>query len=204
VPGFEERSGIAFLGAYQHHPNVEAAEYFLREVMPLLRERLPGVELRLYGSDMPESWRDLFAGEEDVAFPGWVASVDEVYDNSRVFVAPLRSGAGIKGKVIGAMAHGIPCVLSPVAAEGTGIRDGLEALVATTPAQWVDAVELLYNNSEAWSKQQHAAWAYTQTEFSLARGCELMQAALEMVDIFAAPDSSCLSHDTLSQVTKQT
>lgn len=204
VPGFEARSGIAFLGAYQHHPNVEAAEYFLREVMPLLRERLPGVELRLYGSDMPESWRDLFAGEEDVALPGWVASVDEVYDNSRVFVAPLRSGAGIKGKVIGAMAHGIPCVLSPVAAEGTGIRDGLEALVATTPAQWVDAVELLYNNSEAWSKQQHAAWAYTQTEFSLARGCELMQAAMEMVDIFAAPDSSCLSHDTLSQVTKQT
>jgi GT2 family glycosyltransferase len=204
VPSFGARHGIAFLGGYAHQPNVEAAEFFVRAVMPLLRERLPGLELRLYGSDMPQNLRDLFDGEADVALPGWVPSVDTVYDGCRVFVAPLLSGAGIKGKVIGAMAHGVPCVVSPVAAEGTGIRDGLEALVATTPAQWVDAVELLYNDSEAWSKQQHAAWAYTQTAFGLARGRELMQAALETVDVFAAPDSSCLAHDTLSQVTKQT
>lgn len=203
VPAFEARDGIAFLGGYAHLPNVEAAEFFVREVMPLVRERLPGVELRLYGSDMPQSLPDLFAGEDDVALPGWVATVDEVYDNSRVFVAPLLSGAGIKGKVIGAMAHGLPCVLSPVAAEGTGVRDGLEALVATTPAQWVDAIELLYNDRDAWSRQQHAAWAYTEREFSLARGLELMQAALEMVDIFAAPDASCLVHDTQSSVTRQ-
>jgi len=196
VPTFETRDGIAFLGSYAHHPNVEAAEFFIREVMPLLRERLPGVELRLYGSDMPQSLRDLFEGEDNVTLPGWVASVDEVYDGCRVFVAPLLSGAGIKGKVIGAMAHGVPCVLSPVAAEGTGIRDQLEALVATTPAQWVDAVELLYNDRDTWSAQQRAAWAYTETEFGLARGRELMQAALEVVDIFAAPDPNCLVHDT--------
>jgi GT2 family glycosyltransferase len=202
VATFEARDGIAFLGAYQHHPNVEAAESFVREVMPLLRERLPGVELRLYGSDMPQSLRDLLEGEDDVALPGWVVSVDEVYDNSRVFVAPLLSGAGIKGKVIGAMAHGVPCVVSPVAAEGTGIRNGLEALVATTPAQWVDAIELLYNDRDAWSAQQRAAWAYTESEFTLARGRELMQAALEMADIFAVPDASCLVHDSGSGVTK--
>jgi hypothetical protein len=89
-----------------------------------------------------------------------------------------------------------------VAAEGTGIRNGLEALVATTPAQWVDAIELLYNDRDAWSAQQRAAWAYTESEFTLARGRELMQAALEMADIFAVPDASCLVHDSGSGVTK--
>ena len=194
VPTFEARDGIAFLGGYEHKPNVEAAEFFVREVMPLLRKRLPGVELRLYGSDMPQSLRDLFDGEDDVALPGWVESVDEVYDNCRVFVAPLLSGAGINGKVIGAMSHGVPCVLSPVAAEGVGIRDRLEAPVVTTPAQWVDAIEILYNDRDTWSAQQRAAWTYTESEFGLARGRELMQAALEAVGVFAAPDSNCLVH----------
>lgn len=200
VPTFEARDGIAFLGGYEYSPNVEAAEFFVREVMPLLRKRLPGVELRLYGSDMPQSLRDLFEGEDDVALPGWVESVDEVYDNCRVFVAPLFSGAGINGKVIGAMAHGVPCVLSPVAAEGAGVRDRLEAPVVTTPAQWVDAIEALYNDGDAWSAQQRAAWAYTESEFSLARGRELMQAALKEVGVFAAPDSTCLVHHTASRV----
>jgi hypothetical protein len=196
VPAAEERSGIAFLGGYAHHPNVEAAEFFVREVMPLLRQRLPGVELRLYGSNMPEKLRELFEDEEDVATPGWVPTVDAVYDSCRVFVAPLLSGAGIKGKVIGAMAHGVPCVLSAVAAEGTGIRAGLEAQVASTPREWVDAIARLYEDGDAWRAQQGAAWAFTEREFGLARGLELMQAALETVEVFATVDTSCLAYDT--------
>ncbi|MBK6863100.1 MAG: glycosyltransferase [Ideonella sp.] len=193
VPPAEARRGIAFLGGYAHHPNVEAAEFFVREVMPLLRQRLPGVELRLYGSNMPEKLRELFEDEEDVATPGWVPTVDAVYDGCRVFVAPLLSGAGIKGKVIGAMAHGVPCVLSPVAAEGTGIRAGLEAQVASTPREWVDAIARLYEDGDAWRAQQAAAWTFTEREFGLARGLELMQAALEVVEIFATPDPDCLA-----------
>lgn len=196
VPPFEARAGIAFLGGYAHHPNVEAAEFFVRDVMPLLRERLPGVELRLYGSNMPEELMDLVAEEPGVSTPGWVPSVDEVYDGCRVFVAPLLSGAGIKGKVIGALAKGVPCVLSPVALEGTGIRDGLEARVAASPQEWVDAIAALYEDPVAWAAQQQAAWAFTQQSFGFAHGQTLMQSALAMVEIFASPDPACLVHDT--------
>lgn len=168
VPPAEARSGIAFLGGYAHHPNVEAAEFFVREVMPLLRKRLPGVELRLYGSNMPEKLRELFENEEDVATPGWVPTVNSVYDGCRVFVAPLLSGAGIKGKVIGAMAHGVPCVLSPVAAEGTGIRAGLEAQVASTPREWSTRSPAARMATPG--AQQAAAWTFTEREFGLARG----------------------------------
>ena len=195
VPPFEARSGIAFLGGYAHHPNVEAVEYFVREVMPLLRKRLPGVELRLYGSAMPESLREHLEGEESVVVAGWVPSVDAVYDGCRVFVAPLVSGAGIKGKVIGAMAHGVPCVLSPLAAEGTGIRDGLEAAVATSPRHWADAIARLYEDADLWRAQQQAAWTFTQREYGFERGLEMMRAALEAVEIFATPDAGSLVHD---------
>ena len=195
VPPFEARSGIAFLGGYAHSPNVEAAEYFVRDVMPLLRERLPGVELRLYGSSMTKEMIELFEEEEDVSTPGWVPTVDEVYDGCRVFIAPLLSGAGIKGKVIGALAHGVPCVLSPVAIEGTGLRDGLEALVASTPKAWVEAIAKLYEDPAAWAAVQQAAWTFTEREFGFTRGQALMQQALEAVEIFATPEPACLAHD---------
>lgn len=195
VPPFEARSGIAFLGGYGHPPNIEAVEFFVRDVMPLLRERLPGVELRLYGSSMPKEMVERFADEENVSLPGWVPTVEEVYDGCRVFIAPLLSGAGIKGKVIGALAHGVPCVLSPMAVEGTGLRDGLEALIAGTPKAWVDAIAKLYEDPAAWAALQQAAWVYTEREFGFTRGRQLMQQALEAVEIFATPEPACLVHD---------
>jgi glycosyltransferase involved in cell wall biosynthesis len=190
VPPFEDRRDIAFLGAFLHYPNVDAVAYFVHEVMPLMRKRLPGVALRIYGSNLPEDLRALAA--QDIFMEGWVRHVSEVYDSCRVFVAPLLTGAGIKGKVLGAFAHGVPCVLSTVAAEGTGIRDGLEALVASSPLQWVECVARLYQDRETWMTQSSTARAYAEREFGFARGQSLMQEALETVDIYTSPDSACL------------
>jgi O-antigen biosynthesis protein len=190
VPPFEGRRDIAFLGAFLHYPNVDAVAYFIREVMPLMRKRLPGVALRIYGSNIPEDLLALAA--EDIFIGGWVRQVSEVYDSCRVFVAPLLTGAGIKGKVLGALAHGVPCVLSTVAAEGTGVRDGLEALVASSPLQWVECIARLYQDREMWMTQSRTARAYAEREFGFARGQTLMQEALEAVDIYTSPDSACL------------
>jgi len=190
TPAFSERRDIAFLGSFSHHPNREAVEYFIRKVMPLLRERLPGAVLRVYGSNIPPEMLKL--EEDGVVFEGWVPDVADVYDHCRVFVAPLLTGAGIKGKVIGALAHGVPCVLSPVAAEGTGLRDGLEVLVADTPEAWVDGIAAVYANEAAWARMSDAARAYARQEFGFARGQKLMQSAMEMVDIFAPPDTNGL------------
>ena len=192
-PGFDERADIAFLGGFSHAPNPQAMEYFVREVMPLLRERLPNVSLRIYGSGISDRVRDLAA--DDVIIEGWVPNVAQVYASCRVFVAPLRSGAGIKGKVVGALAFGVPCVLSPVAAEGTGIRDGQEALIAETAGQWAESIAVLYEDRLMWTKIHHAARDYAASEFSFLRGQKLMQRALESVDIFAEPDNTVLSHD---------
>jgi O-antigen biosynthesis protein len=192
-PGFDERVDIAFLGGFSHAPNPQAMEYFVREVMPLLRERLTGISLRIYGSGISDRIRDLAA--DDVIIEGWVPNVAQVYATCRVFVAPLKSGAGLKGKVVGALAFGVPCVLSPVAAEGTGVRDGQEALIAETAGQWVESIASLYEDRLMWLKMHNAARDYAAREFSFRKGQKLMQKALESVDIFAEPDDSALNHD---------
>jgi O-antigen biosynthesis protein len=193
TPSFDERRDFAFLGGFSHGPNAEAMEYFVREVMPYVRESLPGIALRIYGSNIPDRIRDLAA--EDVVIEGWVANVSQVYAHCRVFIAPLRSGAGIKGKVVWALAYGVPCVLSPVAAEGTGIRNGQEALIVDGAAQWAESIAILYKDRSIWLRMHEAARSYATTEFNFARGQQLMQSALQSVDIYSTADDSTLQHD---------
>jgi len=190
TPSFEQRHGMAFLGGFSHHPNVDAVEYFVREVMPVVRQLVPNVPLRIYGSDVPDRLKELAA--EDVLIEGWVPDVATIYEKCRVFIAPLRSGAGLKGKVISAFAYGVPCVLSPIAAEGTGARDGQEALIAETPQQWADCIAKLHEERKTWRQLHQAARRHAASEFNFEKGQRLMQAALAMVDIYATPDESVL------------
>lgn len=191
IPSRESRSGIAFLGGFGHPPNVEAVEFFVEKVMPLLRKRLPGVSFLVYGSNVPESILKLES--DDVIVRGYVGDVAEVYDNCRVFVAPLLSGAGIKGKVIGALARGVPCVLSAVAAEGTPVRGGTEALIASKPSEWRDSVVRLYEEKLLWDSVSAAGRNLARDQYSFEAGQVLMQRALEKVGVFTEADARGLT-----------
>ena len=176
TPPYQGRDGVAFLGNFRHPPNEEAMVYFTLAVMPLLRERLPGVKLRIFGSHVTDRLRAMAA--EDVIIEGFVDRVEQVYDGCRVFVAPLLSGAGIKGKVIGALAAGAPSVVSPLAAEGIGISAGVEAMVAETPAAWVGAIAALYDDEPRWREMSERARAFVAANFSFEQGVRRMRAAL--------------------------
>ena len=182
APPFRARGGLAFLGNFRHPPNEEAMVYFLKDVMPGLRERLQGVKLHIYGSNMTDRLRAM--GEDDVVIEGFVESVNEVYDKHRVFVAPLLSGAGIKGKVIGSLAAGMPSVVSPLAAEGVGISSGVEAMVAETPADWVSAVAALYGDERRWTDMSERARAFVAANFSFEQGVRRMRAALAAAGVY--------------------
>ena len=181
-PPFAGRSGVAFLGSYNHPPNEEAVLYFVNEVMPELRRRLPGVKFHVYGSNVPPRLKALEA--DDVVIAGYVEDVAQVYDTCRVFVAPLRSGAGIKGKVIGALAAGAPSVVSPLAAEGIGLSAGSEAFVAETPADWVDSVVALYEDEARWSEMSKRAQAFVKRNFSFELGLTRMRDALAAAGVY--------------------
>ena len=114
---------------------------------------------------------------------GWVADPARVYDSHRIFIAPLRSGAGVKGKVVAAAAHGIPQVLSPLAAEATGLRAGSEVHIARNPDQWVAAIGELIDNDAAWQAMSQAAFVYARQHWSVDQGLGLMAEALERLGL---------------------
>ena len=190
IPGFQARQDVAFLGGFGHPPNRSAVLFFIQEVMPLLRKRVPGLRFRIYGSRVPDEIRAL--ASEDVVVEGYVDDVADVYNGCRVFVAPLLTGAGIKGKVIDGLAYGTPSVLSSIAAEGTGVRQGIDALVAETPEEWADAVARLYTDQALWEALSTHSREQARAVYSFDKGRVLMRKALEMAGIYVPDTSSAL------------
>ena len=183
VSGFENRVDIAFLGGFNHSPNVEAMVWFIEQVWPDLLEQLPEAQLRIYGSAIPQSIKDLAAGKARIQVNGWVGDVASVYNSCRVFIAPLQSGAGIKGKVIGALAHGVPSVLSDIAVEGIGVCDEIHAFVASSLDQWVNRIMTLYTDQALWEQMSQHALSFAKRNYSLDKAIVEMKAALTTVGI---------------------
>ena len=190
TPAYDEREGLAFLGSYSHPPNAEAMAYFVTQVMPLLRNALPGVTLHIYGSGVTDALNALAA--DDVVIEGFAPTVAHVYNAHRVFVAPLQSGAGLKGKVVEGLAYGTPTVLSPVANEGTGARADVDVAVAETPQEYVEAIVALYQNETAWNEMANAARAQAAKLYSFERGRKLMREAFEKVELFTPAEVATL------------
>ena len=193
VPGLEARSGIAFLGGFRHPPNTEAVQWFAAEVMPLLRQALPGVRFHVYGSQVPRAVSELAGAHADIVIEGWVPDVATVYNTCRVFVAPMLSGAGLKGKVIDALAHGVPSVISPISAEGIPLGEGVHAHVAGRPEEWVAAIARLCQDPQAWTEMSRQALGFAQSHYGYAQGVAQMQQALQQVGLYMTPANSALA-----------
>lgn len=187
---FESRRDIAFLGGYGHSPNVEAVEWFVRNVAPILEQSLPDAKFKIYGSKVPKSFEKFTEFQKNVVIGGWVNDVSEVYDTCRVFVTPLQSGAGIKGKVIGALASGVPMVISALAAEGVALQDGTDALVAKTPQEWANKIIELYTDNKLWEKISLNAKICAARNYGMASGVQMMQDALNLIEIYTDKDSN--------------
>jgi glycosyltransferase involved in cell wall biosynthesis len=99
---------------FAHAPNLDAAHFLADEVMPLARQIEPGITCLLVGDGLA---RDAICAP-GIEITGHVADLQQIFDRVRLTVAPLRFGAGLKGKVLESYAAGLPCVMTPVAAEG--------------------------------------------------------------------------------------
>ena len=147
---FAQRRDLVFVGGFQHTPNVDAVHYFVSTVMPLLRIRLPGIRFHVIGSKPPPEIRALTS--PDVIVTGFVEDLSSALDKMRVSIAPLRFGAGIKGKIGSAMASGLPVVASSLAVEGMLLTNGENIIVADDPEQLVAAIVKLYHDEALWNR----------------------------------------------------
>lgn len=116
--GSLDKKGLLFVGGYNHNPNVDAVKWFMEDILPIIRDKVPDIEVTFAGSH-PNKYVQSLASEH-IHVPGYMSDedLDTLCDRSLISIAPLRFGAGVKGKVVDAMHHGLPVVSTSIGIEG--------------------------------------------------------------------------------------
>jgi GT2 family glycosyltransferase/glycosyltransferase involved in cell wall biosynthesis len=165
TPGFGARRDLIFVGGFVHAPNIDAVLWLAQDILPRLRARLPEMRLHVVGGNAPAQVLAL-AGTPGLELHGQVDALEPLLDACRVSLAPLRFGAGVKGKVNQAMARGLPVVATHCAAEGMNLRDGEDVLLADEAQAFADAVLRLHEDAALWQHLREGGYANTQRYFS--------------------------------------
>jgi len=176
-PDFESRSGLLFVGGFNHDPNVDAIRWFVKEVFPIIRTKVPGIQFIVVGSNPPPEIVRLSGNGVMVAGRLSDEELRQRYRLCRLVIAPLRYGAGVKGKIIEAMRYGVPTVTTSIGAEGIG--DAEQSLFIADEAQtFADQVIRAYNDSDIWNKAAKQLPITVKHHFSKATAREIL--ALDM------------------------
>jgi GT2 family glycosyltransferase/glycosyltransferase involved in cell wall biosynthesis len=147
---FADRAGFVFIGGFQHPPNTDAVIWYAEHVLPHLRIALPGVKTYIVGSKVPGNIRALAA--EDFIVTGYVPDVTPYFTGCRLSIAPLRYGAGVKGKINLAMSYGLPVVATTPSVEGMFLVPERDVLVADDAEEFAGAIVRLYHDEHLWNR----------------------------------------------------
>jgi glycosyltransferase involved in cell wall biosynthesis len=181
APGFAARRDFLFVGNldYCDAPNADSVLWFVREVWPLIRAELPEANFNVVGSNHCDAIRNLSV--PGVTLHGRVDELRELYDRSRVFVAPTRYAAGIPYKIHDAAASGIPVVASDLVARQVGWKDTQALLCASVedPDAFATACLQLYGDESLWLTQQQAASEHLREDCDPAHFAEQVLRALD-------------------------
>lgn len=179
-PQMAETKTILFLGAFNHTPNLDAVRYLIEEIMPRVWRSDPSIGLEIVGSNPPTQIQEL--ASERVRVPGFVADLHPVFARSRLSVAPLRFGAGVKGKVLQSMAHGVPVVGTSIAAEGIDLKHGENFMLADNPQAFADQILRLNGDREIWQRLSENGLQFIQREYSSAATRVRLRALLQRLE----------------------
>ena len=174
---FAQRRDLVFVGGFQHPPNTDAVTWFVTDIFPLIRAELAEVRFHVIGSKVPVAIRAL--ADEHVIVHGYVEDITPYMDDCRVSVAPLRYGAGVKGKVNMAMSYGLPVVATTMAVEGMHVRCDEDVLVADEAAGFAAAVIRLYRDETLWNTLSAHGFANVERHFSFAAARAAVQRLLD-------------------------
>ncbi|MGC5704160.1 glycosyltransferase [Pseudomonas sp. NFXW11] len=171
IPGskssYSERSDILFIGSFPHQPNIDAVLYFVEFVFPIVRQNIPDIRFKVIGANPPESIRHL-AEVPGVEILGFVKDLEPIFSEIRLSVAPLRYGAGIKGKIGTSLCYGVPCMATPIALEGMGLVNGKNVLVGETHEELAEAICRAYSNEELWNELSREGHLFALNNYSVS------------------------------------
>jgi O-antigen biosynthesis protein len=174
-----ERNTLVFVGGFTHKPNLDAVIYFCDEILPLIWKEQPAIKLAIIGSNPPEQILN-FANNK-IHVTGYVPEITPYLHNSHISIAPLRFGAGMKGKIGEAMAHGVPVVTTTVGSQGMGLTDRKDVMIADTPQQFAEAVLEIINDDGLYETIRKNAVKIIEDNYTPSRVGQLMFNSLERV-----------------------
>lgn len=151
-PSFSEREHFLSIGNFLHEPNWDAVLFLKQFIWPLIRKQLPKAEIHIYGAYPSKKVFDLNNLKEGFLIKGRADSVERVMKKTKVCLAPLRFGAGIKGKLIDAMQFGVPSVTTDIGAESMHGEFPWNGIIANQPHKFAEAAVELYTNEIKWQQ----------------------------------------------------
>ncbi|GAB7530278.1 glycosyltransferase family 4 protein [Pseudomonas sp. 3A(2025)] len=165
TPGFEQRAHFLSIGNFRHAPNWDAVLWMKQSIWPLIRQQLPGAQLHVYGAYTPPKATALHNAAQGFHIMDWAEDALLVMSNARVCLAPLRFGAGIKGKLIDAMLCATPSVTTPIGSEAMQGALPWPGLIAQSAEDIAAAAVRLYQDQALWEQAQEAGTALLQARY---------------------------------------
>ena len=169
VPGsgnpFSLRRDFLFIGSFQHRPNIDAVLFFTKKIYPAVKRRLPDAKFYVIGDKAPPEVVAL--ASESIVVTGRQPDVQPYFDNVKLSIAPLRWGAGVKGKINQSMGFGVPVVGTSIAVEGMDLTNREDVMVADEPDQFANAMIELYESEELWNRLSQNAIVKTRELYSV-------------------------------------
>ncbi len=165
LKGFDEREDFVSIGTGKHAPNTDSFEWLAMEIWPIIRNRMPEAKVHIYGAYLPANISKLHDPKSGFYVHGWVNDAPEVLGRARVLLAPLRFGAGIKGKLVESMMSGTPSVTTQMGIEGLGFAAEWGGVVAHNPEDFAAGAVSLYSNRDRWTAEQRKGTHILKREF---------------------------------------
>jgi glycosyltransferase involved in cell wall biosynthesis len=185
---YAQRAGLLFVGGFAHQPNRDAVSWFAKEVFPLVRQALLDIEWHIVGREPPAEIRALAGNGIFVEGGVSEARLETLYQTTRLAVAPLRFGAGVKGKVVEAVFQAIPLVTTTIGAEGMP-ESGTVLDIHDIPRDFADAVIRLYRDEDAWAARRDTMKAYVAAHFSVEAARRILEIDISPVTAIAPAES---------------
>jgi O-antigen biosynthesis protein len=176
---FCDRNDLMFVGGFNHQPNVDAMKWFAKEIFPHILKSIPDIKLYIIGSDLTKEIERL--ASSNIIVVGYVKDLTPYFNNCRIFVSPLRYGAGVKGKINQSMSFGLPVVTTPIGAEGMNVTDGDDILIAESPEIFAETVINAYNNETLWNCLSRNSIINVEKYFSFDVTKQQLQKIIEML-----------------------